>query len=252
MIESSFEWSPVYAWAQENHEVHTRISVASTMFTNTEKDRFEISLKMYSGSNEPIWTYKDEDYLQGLRHRQLLISDILKNVGKNSADGLLVILVKNPDKAATERRLHLEPWMEYFDNGGKFLTRFPALYGPEEEDPANWPRYQFAPGIVSNQIYSTGVILLNTTNRPRKFKLIVYDKGGSTISSPQMEVPPMDVYHSFLEEVIPNVGGLLAKTGGIGSLLIDGHGLLSYFMFKSRITGTITSIDHTMAFGYTC
>ena len=252
MRETSLEWAPVYAWIRETKTMHTRISIASTMFTNTDKDRFEIVLTQYNGSDKPAWTYHDQKYLQGLQQRQLEMSEILTKVGAESANGLLVILVRNPDKPSSERRLHLEPWIEYFDSNGKFLTRFPALYGPETEDPAEWPRYQFAPGVVSDKNYSTGTILLNINSRPIKFKLILYDKNGSTLTSPQLEIQPRGVYSSFLEEVLPEASQFLAKTNGMGSLLIDGHGLLSYFMFKSKATDMITSIDHTMAFGYSC
>ena len=59
-------------------------------------------------------------------------------------------------------------------------------------------------------------------------------KKGATLTSPQLDIPARGVHHSYLDDVMPEVNQFLAKTNGMGSLLIDRHGLARIFHVQKQ------------------
>jgi hypothetical protein len=104
---------------------------------------------------------------------------------------------------------------------------------------------QFWPGVLSDEISSCSVMLLNPYDLPYsvQFSLILPD-GQRVINDPR-KIPAKHTRTFDVDDMFPNHLEFLRTNKGLSAICVTGqYKIAAYGIIRSRISGDITTIDH--------
>jgi hypothetical protein len=218
--------------------------VLSTYHTTIEPEaEFEVRLRGYSGSAEPMWICD----LGVVRHGNECTVDLDTlelPAPPAGAGGILEVHVVRTDRAPKKTVAVIGAWIDaYGRDGGGYLIPTIGIRGQRKIVARD--DLQVIPGIVSSAEAETEIVLLNPIAETTRARLVVSSASGMILEGDWFEIAPWSAWRSALSNELTRVKQLLAADGGVGSVAVySSHKILPYFGFR-RKGHPLVSMDHS-------
>jgi hypothetical protein len=245
---ASPDWLPVIGWFVDDRLRHTRINVIPLGNTIDPHERFAVTLKFFSGRDEPIHTFLSEPFAgdQIFRYES---QELLEAIGASSFEGLVEITARSLDSSPSHFPW-VDSWLEFSADDRSLSGSVPGfVFKGGTTKRVMSGKWQHWPGIAANAQYASSILLLNYHPRPTEARFDLFSASGRELRSEKLTIPARMPATFELEVVIPEAKRLLETEGGFGSLRVwSAYKLPGFIMMRNRQTGVISSFDHTVPF----
>lgn len=245
---ASPDWLPVIGWFVDDRLRHTRINVIPLGNTIDPHERFAVTLKFFSGRDEPIHTFLSEPFAgdQIFRYES---QELLEAIGATSFEGLVEITARSLDSSPSHFPW-VDSWLEFSADDRSLSGSVPGfVFKGGTTKRVMSGKWQHWPGIAANAQYASSILLLNYHPRPTEARFDLFSPSGRELRSATLSIPARMPATFELEAVIDGARELLTREGGFGSLRIwSAYKLPGFIMMRNRQTGVISSFDHTVPF----
>ena len=245
---ASPDWLPVIGWFVEDGLRHSRVNVIPMGNTIDPHERFEVWLKFFRGSEEPLYSYRSEPFA-GANNFRFEGAALLEAIGERSFEGLVEITARSLEKAPSHFPW-VDSWLEFFADDGSLSGSVPGfVFKGGVTKRVMSGKWQHWPGVAASERYASSLLLLNYHARPTPVRLDLFSPSGRLRSSETLEIGPRLPRCFDLEAEVPGARALLEPEGGFGSLRVwSGYKLPGFVLMRNRRTGVTTSFDHTVPF----
>lgn len=245
---ASPDWLPVIGWFVDDRLRHTRINVIPLGNTIDPHERFAVTLKFFSGRDEPVHTFLSEPFAgdQIFRYES---QELLEAIGATSFEGLVEITARSLDSSPSHFPW-VDSWLEFSADDRSLSGSVPGfVFKGGTTKRVMSGKWQHWPGIAANPQYASSILLLNYHPRPTEARFDLFSPSGRELRSATLSIPARMPATFELEAVIEGARELLTREGGFGSLRIwSAYKLPGFIMMRNRQTGVISSFDHTVPF----
>jgi hypothetical protein len=242
------DWLPVIGWFVDDGRRHSRINVVPLGNTVDPHERFAATLKFYRGAEQPVHTALSKPFA-GDRIFRFDSAGLLAATGQPSFEGLVEITARSLDHPPSQFPW-IDSWLEFWSDDGALSGSVPGfVFKGGTTKRVMSGKWQHWPGIASNRLYASSVLLLNYHSRPTPVRFDLLAPSGRCLSSDVLNLDPRMPRTFELEEVVQGARGLLEREGGYGSLRIwSVYKVPGFVLMRNRATGVTSSFDHTVPF----
>jgi len=242
------DWLPVIGWFVDDGLRHSRINVIPLGNTVDPHERFAVTLKFFSGRDEPTYTFISEPF-SGDDTFRYESSDLLGAIGERTFEGLVEITARSLDNPPGHFPW-VDSWLEFYADDHSLSGSVPGfVFKGGTTKRVMSGKWQHWPGIAASDRYATSILLLNYHPRPTKLRFDLFSPTGRELRSDTLDIPARMPATFELETVVPDARRLLEREGGFGSLRVwSAYKLPGFVLMRNRQTGVVSSFDHTVPF----
>ncbi len=239
-------WIPLYSWARESPDFHSRLNICPRIVTRDGNERFRCRLRYFHRSAEPVGEYLTEE-VSGDRVLRLPLQTVAEGMGLSALSGVVEVHTYQIDGQPSSPRF-LKCWMDFESADRRWFASLPCAPFRGARKSMLAPESQIQPGIVANERFKTHLLAINPMPRAASFTATLYNASGKASRGFRHDLEPNDFMFRELEHIYPEARGLLAPQG-VGSVRLDGdYKLLAWYIIENRQTGHVYCMDHFAPF----
>jgi hypothetical protein len=245
---TSPDWLPVIGWFVDDGLRHSRINVIPLGNTIDPYERFAVTLKFFSGRDEPIHTFISEPFAGDTTFRYES-ANLLQALGVGTFEGLVEITARSLDNPPGPFPW-VDSWLEFYADDSSLSGSVPGfVFKGGTTKRVMSGKWQHWPGIAASDQYATSMLLLNYHPRPTQVRFDLFAPSGREMRSETLSIAARMPATFDLETVLSDARTLLKGGGGFGSLRIwSAYKLPGFVLIRNRQTGVVSSFDHTVPF----